>query len=108
MFWKEEPITQIDIYKLKDRKASWHEDDEKRRVKKNSLKPPPAKKQFLAKPGNWRYGNSTKVIEKPIVYERKREAVMIEVETGQCLFCSSMINHKKSFCDYRCEKLFKE
>ena len=29
-----------------------------------------------------------------------------EVETGQCLWCSSLINHRNKYCDKRCEGLF--
>jgi hypothetical protein len=105
-FWKEEPITQIDLTNLSARAEKWHQDDLKRRVKKNSLKPPPNKKEFVKQPGNWRYGNKSVVIDRPLPKDPPKFEVSSEVETGQCLWCSSLINHRNKYCDKRCEGLF--
>ncbi len=48
-FWKENPITQIDIFNLKSLPVKWKEDNIKNRDKAKALLPPSEKKICIRK-----------------------------------------------------------
>lgn len=88
------PITQIDITNLRARKANWKLNDQEIREEKNKYKPPPAKKIYLQEHTEY---------DVPKIYVRECETkkivpIPVEIETGCCYRCDSMVLKGVKYC----------
>lgn len=94
MFWKDEPITQIDINNLQSLTENWRKDDRLRHEKRLKEKPPSQKKAFVLQNPIFETEPEYKkprlnILNAKVWLQPVPVVVQSEVECSKCALCGT-------------------